>query len=171
MLDELFSRSMREKARRRGESVVRELVRTDLPSAWEDAERGLQSFVEQWSAVTFEHWEKVARMVVKAVADASSRQQKSEERDAAKTPPSEQPAEDDIPQTILRSDKRAQEIWKKARDRAASGSDEERSGERAAYGALKEEYEKKGDHWVKKETDSRSKTSTSRASSTRGRIK
>jgi hypothetical protein len=102
--------------------------------------------------VTFDHWEKVSRMVVKAVADAANRQEHAE-TEAAKPSASAKPAEGEIPQTISRSEKRAQEIWKKARDEAAGGGDDERSGERAAYEALKQEYEKKGDHWVKKGSD------------------
>jgi hypothetical protein len=150
MLDELFSRSMRDKARRRGERVVRELIRSDIPSAREEAERGLQSFLEEWNAVTFQHWERVSRTVVKAVADAASSPKESEKRETTQAASREQPAEEDIPQTILRSDKRAQEIWTKARDEAASDGGEERTGARAAYEALKQEYEKQGDHWVKK---------------------
>lgn len=55
-----------------------------------------------------------------------------------------------IPSTILRSDKRAQEIWKKAHDSAVQTYGEGGRAHRVAYAALKHEYEKKGDRWVKK---------------------
>jgi hypothetical protein len=55
-----------------------------------------------------------------------------------------------MPQTIARSDKRAQTIWTRAYSRAAREQGEGRRAERAAYDALKQEYEKKGERWVKK---------------------
>ncbi len=55
-----------------------------------------------------------------------------------------------IPSTILRSDKHAQAIWKKTHDSAVKTYGEGGRAHRVAYAALKHEYEKKGDHWVKK---------------------
>ncbi len=56
----------------------------------------------------------------------------------------------EIPSTIERSDKHAQDIWKKAHDSAVKTYGEGGSAHRVAYAALKHEYEKKGDKWVKK---------------------
>jgi cation transport regulator ChaB len=56
----------------------------------------------------------------------------------------------EIPKTILRSDKHAQEIWKKAHDSAVETYGEGGRAHRVAYAALKHEYEKKGDRWVPK---------------------
>lgn len=56
----------------------------------------------------------------------------------------------EIPRTILRSDKHAQSIWKKAHDSAVRTYGEGGRAHRVAYAALKHEYEKKGDHWVNK---------------------
>ncbi len=55
-----------------------------------------------------------------------------------------------VPSTIERSDKHAQSIWKKAHDSAVKTYGEGGSAHRVAYAALKHEYEKKGDKWVKK---------------------
>jgi cation transport regulator ChaB len=54
------------------------------------------------------------------------------------------------PKTIERSDKHAQEIWTKAHDSAVKTYGEGGRAHRVAYAALKHEYEKKGDRWVKK---------------------
>jgi cation transport regulator ChaB len=56
----------------------------------------------------------------------------------------------DIPSTILRSDKHAQSLWSKARDSAEKTYGEGGRAYRVAYAALKHEYEKRGDKWVRK---------------------
>lgn len=56
----------------------------------------------------------------------------------------------EIPSTILRSDKHAQEIWKETHDSAVKTYGEGGRAHRVAYAALKHQYEKKGDRWVKK---------------------
>lgn len=56
----------------------------------------------------------------------------------------------EIPSTIKRSDRHAQHIWKKAHDSAAETYGEGGRAHRAAYAALKHEYEKRGDKWVQK---------------------
>jgi hypothetical protein len=61
----------------------------------------------------------------------------------------------DLPQTLLRSDTRAQEIWTKARDKAAEKNGPGHGAERAGYDALKRQYEKKGHRWVKKSKESK----------------
>lgn len=58
--------------------------------------------------------------------------------------------ETDIPQTILRSDKHAQKIWKKTHDSAVETYGEGGRAHRVAFASLKHQYEKKGDRWVKK---------------------
>ncbi len=55
-----------------------------------------------------------------------------------------------IPSTIARSDKHAQEIFKKARGAARKEYGSGASEYRVAYAALKNEYKKQGDHWVPK---------------------
>lgn len=55
-----------------------------------------------------------------------------------------------IPKTVQRSDERAQEIWQKAHDSAVQTYGEGARAHRVAFAALKHEYEKKGDRWVRK---------------------
>ncbi len=56
----------------------------------------------------------------------------------------------EIPSTIKRSDKKAQEIWLKAHDSAVETYGEGGAAHRVAYAALKHQYEKKRDKWVAK---------------------
>lgn len=58
--------------------------------------------------------------------------------------------ETEIPSTIRRSDEHAQHIWKKAHDSAVGTYGEGGRAHRVAYAALKHEYEKRGDKWVRK---------------------
>lgn len=58
--------------------------------------------------------------------------------------------EPQIPATILRSGKHAQEIWRKAHDSAVETYGEGGRAHRVAYAALKHQYEKRGDKWIKK---------------------
>ncbi len=55
-----------------------------------------------------------------------------------------------IPQTILRSEKHAQHLWKKAHDSAVKTYGEGGRAHRVAFAALKHEYQKQGDRWVNK---------------------
>lgn len=55
-----------------------------------------------------------------------------------------------IPQTIKRSEKHAQHLWQKAHDSAIQTYGEGRRAHQVAYAALKHQYAKQGDHWVKK---------------------
>src|SRR5690606_12789092 len=59
-------------------------------------------------------------------------------------------ADIEIPSTILRSDAHAQRLWKKAHDSAVETYGEGGRAHRVAYAALKHEYEKRGDKWVRK---------------------
>lgn len=62
------------------------------------------------------------------------------------------PADDDLPGTLQRSPKHAQDIYTEARKSAeAEYGDGERAG-RTAWAAVKHEYEKVGDHWEAKES-------------------
>src|SRR5436305_3054032 len=56
----------------------------------------------------------------------------------------------EMPSTIQRSDKHAQDIWEKAHDSAVETYGEGGRAHRVAYAALKHQYEKKGDKWVRK---------------------
>ena len=60
------------------------------------------------------------------------------------------PAREDLPSTIRKSDKRAQEIYVKTHDSAVETYGEGERAHRTAYAALKHEYRKSGDRWVPK---------------------
>lgn len=55
-----------------------------------------------------------------------------------------------IPRTILRSERHAREIWRAAHDSAVETYGEGGAAHRVAYAALKHQYEKRGDRWVRK---------------------
>jgi hypothetical protein len=57
----------------------------------------------------------------------------------------------DIPSTIQRSGKKAQETWSKAHDSAVDSYGEGERAHRTAFSALKHTHEKVGDHWEPKE--------------------
>jgi ChaB len=57
----------------------------------------------------------------------------------------------DIPSTILRSDKKAQDTWAKTHDSAVEIYGEGERAHRTAFSALKHTHEKVGDHWEPKE--------------------
>ena len=57
----------------------------------------------------------------------------------------------DIPSTIQRSGKKAQETWAKAHDSAVESYGEGERAHRTAFSALKHTHEKVGDHWEPKE--------------------
>lgn len=73
----------------------------------------------------------------------------------------------EIPQTILRSEKHAQRLWKKAHDSAVKTYGEGGSSHRVAFAALKHEYEKKGDKWVRKDHKGPSDPQAARGPTTR----
>lgn len=56
----------------------------------------------------------------------------------------------DMPSTIVKSDKHAQDLWKKVHASAVKTYGEGASAHRVAYAALKNEYKKQGDKWVRK---------------------
>ncbi|GAA1016854.1 ChaB family protein [Acrocarpospora pleiomorpha] len=62
----------------------------------------------------------------------------------------EMPAQREMPDTLRRSPKRAQETWAKAHDAAVQEYGEGERAHRTAYAALKRTWEKIGDHWEAK---------------------
>ena len=54
----------------------------------------------------------------------------------------------EMPGTLKRSSKEAQEAFTQARDRAVRTHGEGDEAQRAAYKTLKEKFEKRGDHWI-----------------------
>jgi cation transport regulator ChaB len=73
----------------------------------------------------------------------------------------------EIPSTILRSEKHAQHVWKKTHDSAVQTYGEGSSAHRVAFAALKHQYEKKGDKWVKKANKGPSDPQAARGPTTR----
>ena len=61
------------------------------------------------------------------------------------------PARDDMPSTIARSGKKAQETWAKTHDSAVESYGEGERAHRTAFSALKHTHEKVGDHWEPKD--------------------
>jgi ChaB protein len=60
------------------------------------------------------------------------------------------PAREELPSTLKRSPKKAQETWIKAHDSAVKEYGEGERSHRTAFGALKHKFEKVGDHWERK---------------------
>ena len=61
------------------------------------------------------------------------------------------PGREELPSTLKRSPREAQETWIKAHDSAVNTYGEGERSHRTAYGALKHTFEKVGDHWEPKE--------------------
>ena len=61
------------------------------------------------------------------------------------------PASKDMPRTLRRSPKKAQETWAKTHDSAVESYGEGERAHRTAISALKHSFEKVGDHWEPKE--------------------
>ncbi len=61
------------------------------------------------------------------------------------------PGREELPSTLQRSPKKAQETWIKAHDSAVQEYGEGERSHRTAYSALKHSFEKVGDHWELKE--------------------
>jgi cation transport regulator ChaB len=75
----------------------------------------------------------------------------------------------EIPSTIKRSDRHAQRLWKKAHDSAVKTYGEGSQAYRVAYAALKHEYKKQGDRWIKKEEKGPSDPQAARGPTTQPR--
>jgi len=81
------------------------------------------------------------------------------------------PASEEMPDTLKRSPRHAQQIWSKAHDSAVQSYGEGERAHRTAFAALKHEYEKVGDHWEKKEAPGPSdKGATDRSGRTTGGV-
>ena len=84
-----------------------------------------------------------------------------------------QPRKEELPGTVRRSPKKAQETFAKAHDSAVGTYGEGERAHRVAYGALKHTFEKKGDRWVPKDgkgpSDPRSKDPNARKRSSRSK--
>jgi cation transport regulator ChaB len=61
------------------------------------------------------------------------------------------PAREEMPSTIERSPKKAQETWRKTHDSAVEQYGEGERAHRTAFSALKHSFEKVGDHWEPKD--------------------
>ena len=81
-----------------------------------------------------------------------------------KTTRSGKPKREELPSTLRRSPKKAQETWSKAHDAAVEQYGEGERAHRTAFAAVKHTFEKVGDHWEPKEepgpSDPRSTKST-----------
>ncbi|GAA3382224.1 ChaB family protein [Cryptosporangium minutisporangium] len=61
------------------------------------------------------------------------------------------PGREELPSTLARSPKKAQETWVKTHDSAVETYGEGERAHRTAFGAVKHSFEKVGDHWEPKE--------------------
>ncbi len=57
----------------------------------------------------------------------------------------------ELPSTLRRSSKEAQETFTKAHDRAVQAYGAGDQASREAYAELKKKFEKRGDHWIAKD--------------------
>ncbi len=57
----------------------------------------------------------------------------------------------ELPSTLRRSSKEAQETFTKAHDRAVQAYGAGDQASREAYAELKKKFEKRGDHWIPKD--------------------
>jgi hypothetical protein len=62
------------------------------------------------------------------------------------------PGKDELPSTLRRSPRKAQETWAKTHDSAVGTYGEGERAHRTAFAALKHAFEKVGDHWEPKKT-------------------
>ena len=81
------------------------------------------------------------------------------------------PAKEELPSTLQRSPKKAQETWSKTHDSAVDTYGEGERAHRTAFSSLKHSYEKVGDHWEpkKKKGPSDAQAAKSTPSSRRSR--
>jgi len=61
------------------------------------------------------------------------------------------PGGEELPGTLRRSSKEAQEAFTKAHDSAVQAHGEGDQASREAYTELKKSFEKRGDHWIPKD--------------------
>ncbi len=101
----------------------------------------------------------------KASVRAAPKKRAASRRPAAKRPPERATP----PATIMRSDRHAQSLWRKAHASAVKTYGEGARSHRVAYSALKHEYEKRGDRWVRKPESGPSDAQAARGPTTRPR--
>ncbi len=81
--------------------------------------------------------------------------------------------DDEMPETIKRSSKKAQRTWRETNDNAVREYGEGEAAHRTAYASLKHSFEKRGDRWVPKKekgpSDPRSAQPTAKAIAGEGR--
>jgi cation transport regulator ChaB len=77
------------------------------------------------------------------------------------------PAREELPSTLKRSDKHAQEIWSETHDSAVETYGEGERAHRTAFASLKHSYEKVGDHWEPKKQKGPSDAQAARGSNRR----
>jgi hypothetical protein len=65
----------------------------------------------------------------------------------------QQSGDGEMPGTLRRSSRQAQETFARARDSAVSTYGEGDEAQRVAYATLKKKFEKRGDHWIAKVPD------------------
>lgn len=75
--------------------------------------------------------------------------------------------DESMPKTVQRSDAHAQEIWRAVHASAVKTYGEGGRAHRVVYAALKHEYEKKGDRWVRKAEKGPSDPQAARGPTTR----
>ncbi len=81
------------------------------------------------------------------------------------------PAKEELPSTLKRSPKKAQETWSETHDSAVDSYGEGERAHRTAFSSLKHSFEKVGDHWEpkKKKGPSDAQAAKSAPSSRRSR--
>jgi cation transport regulator ChaB len=75
------------------------------------------------------------------------------------------PAKDELPSTLKRSPKKAQETWSKTHDSAVEEYGEGERAHRTAFASLKHGFEKVGDHWEPKDEKGPSDSQASKGGS------
>ncbi|WP_129657243.1 ChaB family protein [Rothia halotolerans] len=68
-----------------------------------------------------------------------------------KTGKNGQPKKSELPETLKKSDRKAQDTFAQTYDSAMEEYDDEQRAHQVAYAALKHTHEKVGDHWQEKE--------------------
>lgn len=86
-----------------------------------------------------------------------------------KTTPAGRAKKSELPDTIARSDAKAQRTFAKAHDAAAEEYGDGERAHRVAYAALKHTHEKVGDHWEPKSSPGPSDAKAAGGRSTRAR--
>jgi len=61
------------------------------------------------------------------------------------------PGKQELPSTLKRSPRKAQDVWVKVHDNAVGQYGEGRRAHQTAFAALKHQFEKVGDHWEAKD--------------------